>query len=569
MGILTEFVNAELGKYVIEERIGTGGMATVFKGHQLQLGRSVAIKVLHEHLIHEDKFKERFEQEARFVASMNHPNIVAIYDYDVAEIQGKAIYYMVMPYIPGPTLADLMDAYRKQGLTLPMGRILQIVRDLCAALAYAHELGMIHRDIKPSNVLFDARNRAILTDFGIARLAVGSGLTQEGLIMGTPAYMSPEQANGSPSDHRSDLYALGCILFEMVTGRLPYHDDGSISVLVKHINSPVPTITDFLATPEPALDSVFASMLAKNAEDRFQSAGELLQAVEAATRKSELEQTRVISPGSRPNGTKPSTTSTRVLRTLTTTIIQPIRQNPLAIVAIALAVTALLVVARISQDTTAQNTAADIVTADSMTGAFFFESNFEDTDELNSFWQLVNLPDIQSSISAGSLNIQNRRASTARIILFEPNYVYEQMGISMEALLLEESASTSGYGIVFAYRDSDNYHVFAVDGQGRYSIWARETGVWRELRNQDNAWSQSMAVQTIGEANRLDLLVYDEKIIGYVNNVAVLNLNLLDKISGSVGIYLASPNQGEALLQVDGYRVGEAVPVAESMTFDP
>ena len=214
---ITNILGKYLTRYDVKSRLGSGGMATVYHAVDKNLGRDVAIKVLHEHLIHDDTFKERFEQEAKFIASFNHPNIIQIYDFNTIESEDGKIYYMVMPYLSGDTLIDVLDECRDKEATLPHDRIREIITDLAEALDYAHARGMVHRDVKPANILFDENQRAVLTDFGIARLAQTSGLTADGTIIGTPAYMSPEQATGQDTDHRSDIYSLGIILFEFMS----------------------------------------------------------------------------------------------------------------------------------------------------------------------------------------------------------------------------------------------------------------------------------------------------------------------------------------------------------------
>ena len=236
----TNILAQHLTRYDIKNRLGSGGMATVYRALDKNLNRDVAIKVLHEHLVHEETFKDRFEQEAQYIASFNHPNVIQIYDFDTIESDDGKIYYMVMPYLRGETLCEVLDTCREKEATLPHERIKEIISDLADALDYAHARGMVHRDVKPANILFDENKRAVLTDFGIARLAENSGLTAEGTIIGTPSYMSPEQATGNETDYRSDLYSLGIILFELLTGKPPFDDESTVSLLLKHAQTPPP-----------------------------------------------------------------------------------------------------------------------------------------------------------------------------------------------------------------------------------------------------------------------------------------------------------------------------------------
>ena len=252
-----------IDRYELRERIGSGGMARVFKGWDTTLERLVAIKILHDHLADDPSFKDRFEREAKFVAGINHPNIVQVYDFNVIDRDGYPLYYMVMSYVPGKTLRETLEEMAQSGKRLSQQRILDIMLNLTDALGYAHAQGTVHRDVKPGNIIFNENEQAVLTDFGIARIAQSSRLTQDGVSTGTPTYMSPEQASGQAGDVRSDLYSLSVILFEMLTGSPPYDDEGGLSVMLKHLNSPVPLISDVLGTPNPKLDLFIQKALAK------------------------------------------------------------------------------------------------------------------------------------------------------------------------------------------------------------------------------------------------------------------------------------------------------------------
>ena len=215
-------------------------MARVYKAWDTNLERLVAIKILHEHLADDPTFKERFEREAKFIASFNHPNIVQVYDFNVIQREGFPLCYMVMSYIPGQTLREVLEDAELRGERLPRERVRALVDDLTSALGYAHQRGMVHRDVKPGNIILNEHGKAVLTDFGIARMVQSNRLTADGVSTGTPIYMSPEQASGQAGDMRSDLYSLGIIVYEMLTGRPPFVDDTSLSVMLKHLNTPPP-----------------------------------------------------------------------------------------------------------------------------------------------------------------------------------------------------------------------------------------------------------------------------------------------------------------------------------------
>lgn len=561
-------------RYQIQHRIGTGGMAVVYKAYDKHLQRSVAIKVLHDHLAQQPAFRERFEREARIIAGLNHPNIVQIYDFTSHDADGHAMYCMMMPYIGGESLVDELERLSIQNKRMSLSRVRHIILDLCAALTYAHERDMVHRDVKPANVLFDDNGRAILTDFGIARLVATSHLTQEGTILGTPAYMSPEQATGELVDLRSDLYSVAVILYELLAGQAPYTGDSGASVLVKHIQEPVPLISPLLSTPNPSLDAFMERALAKQPADRFQSASEMLGAFEnvmsrqmqetpSASATSILKeeateedfQTVVLPP-------TPNTDSlqTGLLQTITTGIVQPARQNPLALLALAVAVVALLLVARASQPTpiTAIATPAVLPTdtvTESMTGELFFVSEFDAEDEYTPFWQLSADSATERTLEGDQLVIRSNQSRVATTTLFEPEYTYADASISMQATLLAESASASGYGIIFRYEDGDNYYVFAVDGEGRYSLWRRFPGRWQELRNADEQWTPDSAVNASGEANHLRIEFDGALLSGYVNNQLVVQLEDNSLRNGAVGIYVASTRDANTTVTVERYEV--------------
>ncbi|MBZ0290696.1 MAG: serine/threonine protein kinase, partial [Anaerolineae bacterium] len=273
------FINKRIGRYEIRERIGVGGMARVYKGWDSNLDRTVAVKILHEHLAEDTSFKERFEREAKLIASLNHPNIVQVYDFSVLDEGGQMISYMVMPYIPGKTLKEILENFSARGERMSQEAIREVLLDVSSALHYAHSRGMVHRDVKPANILFDEHDRAVLSDFGIARLIESANLTQEGATVGTPTYISPEQAAGLPVDSRADLYALGVILYEMLAGEPPFTADTNLSIILKHMSEPVPSISEKLSVNNADLDALIYKGMAKIPEDRFATAQEFANAL--------------------------------------------------------------------------------------------------------------------------------------------------------------------------------------------------------------------------------------------------------------------------------------------------
>ena len=280
-----------LGKYQLQECLEQGGMAEVWKALDSQLGRYVALKLLHADLQADPDFLKRFEREAQMVAALHHPNIVKIYDFQVARPpeSDSPLPYMVMDYVEGTTLAAYINSTSRTGRFPPPADIVNLFASISMAVDYAHRQGMIHRDLKPANILLDKRNAVqsqvgepILTDFGLAKLLGYSTGTQSGSWIGTPLYISPEQAMGSPGNERSDIYALGVILYEICTGALPFQGNTSLAIMQQHINV-MPT-SPALLNPgiRPALSMVILRCLAKDPAARFPNATSLTAALAQA-----------------------------------------------------------------------------------------------------------------------------------------------------------------------------------------------------------------------------------------------------------------------------------------------
>lgn len=270
-----ELVGENLGKYEVKERIGRGGMAEVYKAYHESLDRFVAVKVLHPFLGEDPEFQERFEREARNIARLKHTNIVQVYDFDVDN--KRDLYYMIMEFIDGPTLRTRLMQLSFQGEQFSITEAVRVIRDLASALAYAHSRGMIHRDIKPANIMLDSDGRVVLTDFGIARIVSGPTMTASGSMVGTPAYMSPEQGLGQPGDNRSDIYSLGVVLYQLVTGTTPYDADTPIAIVLKHVNDPLPPPTTINSTIPEALERIIFRALAKSPDERYQNIEEMVE----------------------------------------------------------------------------------------------------------------------------------------------------------------------------------------------------------------------------------------------------------------------------------------------------
>jgi serine/threonine-protein kinase len=270
------------GRYRLTHRLGRGGMAEVFAARDVRLGRTVAIKVLRPELAEDTTARIRFTREAHSVASLNHHAVVAVYDTGEEAQRGETVPYIVMELVEGHTVRELLQGDEPP----PVSQALIITAGILEALAYSHRHGIVHRDIKPANVIITNTGAVKVMDFGIARALTGatSTMTQTGMVMGTPQYLSPEQALGKAVDHRSDLYATGCMLYELLTLRPPFTGDTPLSVVYQHVQDmPVPPSQANSRVPA-SLDALVLRSLAKEPDDRFQSADEFRAHLQHALR---------------------------------------------------------------------------------------------------------------------------------------------------------------------------------------------------------------------------------------------------------------------------------------------
>jgi serine/threonine protein kinase len=277
-----ELIGKTVGSFTILEEIGRGGMATVYSAMQHSMNRKVALKVLPRHFMHDPDFLERFEREVEVISRLEHPHILPIYDY--GETDG--VPYIAMRFLGGGSMAQQI----RRGVP-KLKEIEKPFNQVAEALDYAHQQGIIHRDLKPGNIMLDENGNAYLSDFGIARV-LGSNLTGSAII-GTPAYMSPEQAHGGNIDARSDIYSLGIVLFELITGREPYQAETPMSLLLKQINEPIPPIRDFRADVPQLVQDVVDTATAKAQDERYSSATDFAHAFSEALRGERSSTTRI------------------------------------------------------------------------------------------------------------------------------------------------------------------------------------------------------------------------------------------------------------------------------------
>jgi serine/threonine-protein kinase len=279
-------------RYRVLERVGSGGMADVYCAEDSRLGRTIAIKVLHERFSQDREFVERFRREASAAAGLQHPNIVGVYDRGDSD----GAYYIAMEFVEGETLKDLI----RREAPMDPGRAIAITKEILAATRFAHKRGVIHRDLKPQNVILEADDHVKVADFGIAR-ASGSDITEVGAIMGTAQYLSPEQAHGQPVTAASDLYSIGVVLFEMLTARAPFEAESPVAIALKHVNQPAPSPREFVQSVPPELEAIVLKALAKDPTQRYPDAEAMMRDLEVAQSrlgpgKVDTESTAVFAP---------------------------------------------------------------------------------------------------------------------------------------------------------------------------------------------------------------------------------------------------------------------------------
>src|SRR5918992_1380187 len=281
------------GRYELEQKVGSGGMSKVYRAHDRLLERTVALKILHEHYSKDDEYIERFRREARAVAQLTHPNVVTVIDR--GEHEGRQ--FIVFEFIDGENLKQLVE---REG-PLPPRQVVELGLQIASALGSAHARGVVHRDVKPQNVILTDEGRPKVTDFGIARSSDVESVTLTGTVMGTSEYLAPEQARGELVDFRSDVYSLGVILFELSAGEVPFRGENPVSVAMRHLHEPVPSVRERRPDVPARLDAAIRRAMAKDPEERFGSMDELIAELEACRRAlGEGEETIVLPAPARP-----------------------------------------------------------------------------------------------------------------------------------------------------------------------------------------------------------------------------------------------------------------------------
>ena len=534
-----------LGPYRIINQIGKGGMATVYKAYQASVDRYVAVKVLPSQLAESKEFAARFQQEARIIAKLEHPHILPVFDY--GESEGVA--YFVMRYLDAGTLKDKMES----GRPLPLDVIDRIFTQLADALSYAHGHGVVHRDLKPANALIDSQGNVFLTDFGIARLLESASprLTQTDAIMGTPAYISPEQAQAHPVDQRSDIYSLGIILYEMVTGSVPFVAETPLAVLFKHISDPLPPPSLVKSDVPPQIEQVILKALAKDPRDRFATAAEFVAAWKRA-----LEERDTVQRAS--ETTPPPTTHAMSSDPAKHRLAPPKKAvsrsarptgwiiGCLAGALLLLSVAGIAILALNWQSIAFLNPATDVPPPAevSFTGNILFQDDFS---ARRSNWGT--LTDADSSIEYANNALQMRLFTKNFVVWSTPNdQNYQNVHIEVTAIN-NNTDPTTAFGIICGQQAEEwSFYYFAITPAGEYAIIKATTGESDVFLTNNDQWASSDLIADKASSYRVGADCGTGTLTLYVDGQQIDSISDNTYTSGYVGLFTWS---GENVASAD------------------
>jgi len=546
---MQDLIGQNLGKYRILARLGRGGMAEVYKAFQPSLDRYVAVKLLHAFMAEDKDFLARFQREAKNVAALRHPNIVQVFDFDVEGEQ----YYMVMEYLDGPTLKTRLETLHQRGERLPLVEVLRIVRDVGSALAYAHGRGIVHRDVKPANVILETSGRVILTDFGVAKILSGTQFTATGTVLGTPAYMSPEQGLGQPGDGRSDIYSLGVMLYEMATGRLPFDADTPLAVVMKHVKDPLPLPRSVQPDLPESLERVILRALAKEPAERYDRVEALLADLEAVGKGLEVPaaiRRRPTAGPASPSAARPSRRPAALAiggglgvlicivgvagvgllllggglpdrliggqPTPTSTLVPPSRTpepsrtpRPTA-----------------TDEATSTSEPTDLPTLPA--GEVLFQDDFSDTA---SGWDRVSQADGSTDYSDGAYRIWLNKTQSDQWA--NPGRTFTDVRIEVDASKAA-GPDDNDFGLICRYRDTDNFYAFWISSDGFYGIVRYLDGDFKVLGA--DSMQASRAIRQGYSSNHLRAECVGSTLRLYVNDELLQEVEDASHPDGDVGL---------------------------------
>ena len=594
-------IGETLGKYRIDAKLGSGGMARVFRARHVHLERQVAIKLLHAHLSDDDALRERFLREAQAIATLRHPGIVQIYDFDVHE----DICYIAMEFLKGESLeerAAALGAGRQAPFTVD--EALHIIVSVGLALAHAHRAGIAHRDVKPSNVMLTDDGRTVLTDFGLATALDQTRMTVDGTSAGTPSYMSPEQAMGERGDHRADLYSLGIMAFQLLAGELPFRSDTLAGMINKHLQEAPPALQPKVPGLAPQVAAAIERALAKNPADRFDSADEMVAALQgtpvdtAIDTAAEGAVTQPVMPSVRSNSERSDSErsdsersdsersdSDRSDMATQGSLIGVASLAPVPRLIGGLAVLALVMVASwwSIANLTGRGDSGEPGDADAVPSmAAHAEPDIpsmapmppwtDSFDDNHHEWDL-STGSVSRAMVDGAYEIELRIGSQAISSTAHAGGHFGDVQFSSDATLTAGQPE-SGYGLMFRRVDERNYYVFAVNGMGQWSVWALEDGIWRELRGGGAPWTDHQAIRRDG-TNQLSVRAVGSMITVAANNVELGSLFDETFAEGYIGYYAASSRSASSPLTRARFDNASVAPLplngadAASMVIEP
>lgn len=569
---MDNLIGKALGQYQIVQVAGKGGMAIVYKAFQPSLNRYVALKVLPDYLAQDDQFVMRFEQEARAAAALRHPNIMVIYDVG----QEGSTHFIAAEYLEGATLSQAIAA---QHGPLPLPRIVNIINQLASALDFAHQRGLVHRDIKPSNAFIGADDHVTLMDFGIAKaLQGGAQMTRTGTMVGTPEYMSPEQAEGRQIDQRSDIYSLGVMLYQLLTGRVPFQAETPTAVLLAHLTKVPQPPTQLNPSIPPAVEAVVMRSLAKRPEERFPTAGELARALAQAASGAPASTyvPPTVIPG-RPTSAPPPVYAPPASQpgyALHTPTPPPLPPQPksgrgvnwllwggLALAAGAfvcvVGLVSLFAIGSSSNKPTAQPNVPLVTSTSDATPAppstetvptpaasVLFDDDFQSQQASEDKGWSFNPGDyVDYAWSVGKMTVSVKKKNW--LGLNWPDGDYDDFGAEIEAQ--PTTSDYTEYGIVFRVSgssDARSYYIFGATTKGKYYLQKKIDGTWADTDPVSATSSQYLkAGQT---KNVLRVLARGDQILLYINGFLVKTVTDDSMSSGSVGIFAGTGDNDSA-----------------------
>jgi len=564
-----DLIGKVIGQYQIVEQIGKGGMATVYKAYQPAIDRHVAVKILPGEFANDPNFVKRFAHEAKAIAALEHPHILPVHDFGFED----KLNYMVVRYVKGGTLSDLM------GKPMPYERVVQIISNMARALDYAHRRGVVHRDIKPSNILVDEHGEVLLTDFGIAKLIEDSSSTQltaTGSVLGTPAYMAPEQAQGQKIDGRTDIYSLGVVLYELLTGRPPYEAETPYAVVFKHVNEPLPLPRSINPDiPEP-LEQVVLKAMAKEPEQRFETAGQMAQALQEALKTVDTTQATAASqpltiphaPQATGAGSPPATPLKETSKSNKPLIIGAV--VVILLLCLAGGGVALLFLLASGEGETPQAGVSSAVNIEAESQAerslaaeadtaqneepvaddVLFEDRFDsnendwfvgqDSDEYGYFE--ANIADGLYQIY---LNSSTKEGNFGWVEPFGQELENFEMVVAFE--YVEASTSDYTYGVAFRTNLQGDAYMFQIDNDGYMISLTQANGNFTMLQD----YTPSAAINPNGP-NEVIIVADDSALDFFINGTEVANLTDSTLAEGSIGIIVDVLGDGnEMVVEVD------------------